>query len=397
MRAIQADKLDHWEHITFNPESGKLQIITEVLFKKSKADYHGDPPPAEFFDVETARAVLGEIASLYKIFRMPFQMCQMHKKPYTSKGTAANNHEAWLLDLAMTRAQKMIDELAHLGVPVDAMKPGVEFTERTTVMQYCQMQVKFKHISFDSNSKKIGLKTGVAWQKRLYSRDQQDIPDAQFAEPETARKILSEVAKIVKFYGNDLDVVIHTTFSAAYDDEHKQWLDELLDNRADRVKDELVGLGLEDEKIQTRVDSIEDGQEAEGLGLHFQLIQEMRATSTTGLPKGPDHVLDVQSCGVYDFNGRYKPAGTNNGETKYRHMSGGKHTVTRGNDGFWYLCMNHDTKQGVYKCRDLCGPEPWKHCSTGGSGLVPEIKRIQLHDGSPDMKEEKNSVSFRMG
>jgi hypothetical protein len=256
------------------------------------------------------------------------------------------------------------------------------------------MKMQFKHISFDTTSSKLTLKTELAWEKRLYSRDQQDIPDAQFADAQVAQNVLSEVAKVVTFYSSDLDVVIHKIYNSAFDDEHKHWLDELLDNRAEKVKDTLVEFGLVGEKVETRAEAIEEGVESEGLGVHFEIIREMRATSTAGRPRGPDHVLEVQGCGSPDFNGRFKPAGILNGETKYRHINGGKQTIAKGVDGVWYMCMNHDPKQGLYKSRDLSGPEPWKHCATTNTGLEPVVKWIQLHDGGSPNSKKDSMVSF---
>jgi len=318
---------------------------------------------------------------------------QVHKKnPYKSS-RGKGDHDQYMQDLAMIRAVKIIEELQSLGVPADAMKPKVETTDRTTIMQYCQMDMAYKHIIYDSEAGKITLKKDFVWEKRLYSRDQQDIPDAQFQEPEVAKKVFAEVLKVIQFLSSDLDVVVHKTYTSCFDDEHKQWLDELLWNRAEKAKDELVEVGLEDEKVEARVEPVEE----EGFGMHFEIVWGMRATPSTGGPKGPDHMIEAQGSGVFEFNGRYKPAGNHNGEIKYRHMGGGKQTITNGGDTYWYMCINHDTNKGVYKSRDLFGTDPWKHCSTSNTGLCPVVKKIQVDNTSPTPKGSRtNSVSFQM-
>jgi len=294
--------------------------------------------------------------------------------------------------LAMARANKMIEMLEELGIPKDAMTPKAEFTDRTTVMQVCQFNTAFECILFNYATRKITLKKDFEWEKRLYSRDQQDFPDAQFQEPEAGKKVLQEVAKIALFYGDDLDVVVHKTYTTSFNDEHKQWLDELLWNRAEKGKEELVDLGIENEKVESRVEDVEE--EAESFGMHFELKLNREETKVS--PKWPDHIIEVVGAGVYEFNGRYKPAGMTNGETKYRHLGGGKETIALGQDGIWYMCINHDYKQGVYKTRDIDNGEPWKHVNTGATGLCPVVSFIEIPDGAPTPKSSiVNSVSFR--
>mmetsp|Transcript_64550 Transcript_64550/g.167817 ORF Transcript_64550/g.167817 Transcript_64550/m.167817 type:complete len:592 (-) Transcript_64550:119-1894(-) len=401
LRTLKREKIKGWEHITFNPETGRLNLVTEILFAKKASVYTKDNPSAEFEDPEVAEAVLQEIARLYAIFQMPFEVVQVHKKAYASKGVDGGVHEEWLQDLAMTRATRIIDELQSIGVPKAAMTPKVEMTERSVVMQYCNFTMSYNHIYFHSQSGTISLKTKVLWEKRLYSRDQQDIPDAQFAEPAVASKVFSEVMKIAKFYKSDVDVVFHKTYSNCFDDEHKQWLDELNDNRSEKVKDDLVEIGLPDEKVEARVDVV-DGEVEDGLAFHIEIVQDSgtavgRKDTTASMagPKGPDHVLEVNCCGNFDFNGTFKPCGMHNEQVKYRHTGGGKPTITYGADGFWYMCVNHDTRTGVYKCRELAGSEAWKHCTTNNSGLLPIVKKVVLHNGAPTLRSSRTgSVSF---
>mmetsp|Transcript_55899 Transcript_55899/g.142194 ORF Transcript_55899/g.142194 Transcript_55899/m.142194 type:complete len:458 (+) Transcript_55899:2-1375(+) len=386
VRAMKRDMLEGYDHITFNPETGRLQLLTEILYQKRTSMFMRDTPSATFQEPETAKQVLKEIASVYHIFQVPFSVVQVHKCPYKSKGADHGEHEGWLHELAWSRAEKMKQELVKLGVPAEAVTAKAEIVSKTVIMQYCDFSMSFNHIAVNATSGVVSVDAGFEWEKRLYSRDHQDIPSAEFTNKEQVQEVLLEVIKLIKFYDCDMDVVIHKSYHKVFDDEHKQWLDELLDNRAERIKDELVDLGIKDSQVGSRVEQVEQ----DGAGIHFEIIHRtMGRTRTISGPKGPDHVLEVEGSGLNEFNGRYKPCGEACGKTKYRHERGSRETICFNHDNYWYMCYNHMPSKAIYKCRELAGLEQWKPTHSDHTGLVPIVKVVKLHDGVSTQRTDR--------
>ena len=134
-------KTEGWQHITFNPESGRLNLTTELKFAKTNKLYNeGMPATTEFEDEDEAQEVLKEIVAIYKTFRVKFDVVQVHK----------GDHEEWLINLAKVRAKKLRSALEALGVPKDMMSMKVEIVDRTAVMQYCRFQMSTADVGQES-------------------------------------------------------------------------------------------------------------------------------------------------------------------------------------------------------------------------------------------------------
>mmetsp|Transcript_21044 Transcript_21044/g.45579 ORF Transcript_21044/g.45579 Transcript_21044/m.45579 type:complete len:642 (-) Transcript_21044:194-2119(-) len=408
LMALKKEKTDGWKHITFNPETGRLNLLTELAFQKTPDLYTKSKPSAEWMEPDLAKEVLSEVVKVWEIFKFDLDVVQVHKTPPPVEGVNASEHEEWLITLAKSRAKKLKEELGNLGIPRENMSAKVEKVDGSAVMQYCQFSMKWQHIRFSSQHMIVTTKKDVAWEKRLYSYERHDAPEATFADPELAKGVCKEVITISKYYNCDVEVVIHNTQTKkAVDDEHKYWINDLFENRAEKFKDELVDSGLEDSKADCAVINEEELQALEydipkdgSAGCHFVLHTEDRSDSAANGQSGddrglPDHQVEVTGAGPFEFNGIYRPAGMLNDKPKYRHEKGGKPTICFHKDGFWYLCFNHNIKQSFYKSRDLDGPEPYKHTITDNSGLIPMVKVLQ--GGRSSSNSLKSAKSFTPG
>jgi len=394
--ALSKDKAEGWQHITFNPETGKLNLSTELKFAKGDELYEESmSTTAEFEDEEVANEVLAEIVKLYKIFKVKFDVVQVHKSPY--KNPAENEHEEWLLNLAKARAKKLRNSLMDLGVPKDMMSAKVEAVDRTVVMQYCVFKMDWKHIHVNAEALTITPKVEIRFEKKAYAKDYRDDTDATLEEPILARAALKEVALVATYYGYDIDICVHNPKgNKGMDEDHQVWLDEVFENRADKLTELLIDYGVQDAKIDKRVIDASEHDEVlmcrtACMGVHFELARD-RTEGFLDQKNGEkieDHILQVVGAGHEEFNGDYKPVGTQNGKVKYRHETDGPPCIAYNKeDNNWYMCNNFVLEDSIYKCRVLDGPLPWKHVDPDEHGRIPEVAIIEVPPPAPPTKRK---------
>jgi len=383
-----------WDFTTFNAETGRLRIVKEVAFERRKSMYQAEAPVAEFADPDEAEGILSEVLMIWQIFKVPIEVVQAHKQGYAVKGIDGGEHEEWLQKLAVARTLKLVDALADLGIPRDMMTPQVHIIEASSCMQYVDFALDFKFISFSHLAGVIDFIKELRFQKRAFSKDGIDAPTAQFAAQDTARAMLVEVYKVWSVYKCDMDIVVHRPpRDWAGDDEHDVWYEELLTNRGRIVAQELVAMGIPEGRLNTQI-GVGEGPDR-GAGMHFELLREMRTPAAAGSPPEPaPEMLLVDGCAPFEFNGRYKPAGTANGKPKYRHEKGGKETITCGADGVWYLCYNHDIKRGFFKSNDLGGSERWTPVQTGADNALLPVVVFAPKEEVPSTRRRGKSMAM---
>lgn len=411
-KTLVKERLDNYEHITFNPQSGRLNFVSNIVFQKADHVYSSKKPTSEFDDVFKAQEILDEIVRVYKIFQKPFDVVQVHKSPYQSVAkTDVGEHEDWLVSLAKARAKKMKAELVRLGVPPGMASAKVEKVSGSAIMQYCQFHLKFVGIVYDADDQVATVINNFEWEPRSYSIDNPQEPNGFIASGLTVKHIVVEVSQMAAFYGRDVEIVVHMTEQLTGMDLPKQmWTRAKYEHRADMFEEALIEVKKEPgRQVFTR---IVDADEIAALGLksavaeigvHFSFVDG--SIRKGGRSESHDnHVLIENSTGGGKqrnaFNGKFFPTvPSTQGLPRYRMDGGGSKTITLSSDGFWYLGHNHDISTARFRCTDLEGAETWRDLST--SSTTPEIPVSSVvkreETSMRTMRRSSSLGSFGMG
>mmetsp|Transcript_28898 Transcript_28898/g.61531 ORF Transcript_28898/g.61531 Transcript_28898/m.61531 type:complete len:721 (-) Transcript_28898:72-2234(-) len=198
---------------------------------------------------------------------------QIPTKGLLEKGVTVNctmaalpDLEDWVRVLDSNRCELFKAEFVKLGVPEEFVE--VQTTKGQSELQVFQLGIKHRHIAFSAAAGRIDFKTPVTFKRRRFNTRMSvaSVPNAEFDKPPVAAAVLGEAAKLCKLYRRPVKVVHllnvgrHDTTSSA----HAQWMEDVIHRRADKLKEELVRLGVPEKLVTARVMSSEDEEAEQG-------------------------------------------------------------------------------------------------------------------------------------
>jgi len=277
--------------LNFNAETGRMTCKEDITYERKvwgKTPQTRDDPIAVFSSEKLAMETLREVAALYKLWQVPLtiftsQMVATPGSPTKGGGSSMGGNsrgsfsssggsfdgmgrkstdkespmEAWMKGMARNRSELCKKALINFGVPESMIR--TKLVPEQPENQYFVLDVKYKHVDFNGNTGEIALKSNVHFEKRAWSPKKHDAPTAEFLQPQAMYSMLAEVAKICLMYHKPVAIVHAKNHlsQGSINSDHEEWLGKLSEARAEKVKDELVKLGVPERLLSIKVESTE--------------------------------------------------------------------------------------------------------------------------------------------